>query len=285
MILVTGSTGNVGSAAVRELTDRNTPVRAFARNVSEARRRLPSAAQIVPGDFDDPGSLDRAFDAVTAVLVSSADGPDKVRHEQNIIDAAVRAGVTRIVKCSTLHAEIGSPLPPFHWHGLIEQHLQKTNVPFVIVRSAFYMTNILASLPTIRAQSAIVAPAGDAKIAMIDPRDTGAVVAAALTSPAMDGHVVEITGPEAVTYHDVAAALTSALGRPISYVDVPDAAATESLVAAGMPDWLVTHLGHLFPLLRNGAMGQPTAGVHTATGRDPRTVAEFARDVAPVAAG
>lgn len=282
MMLVTGATGNVGAAAVAELLAAGAAVRAFVRDPVRAGERLAPGAAIVTGDFDDRDSIDAAVAGVDALLLSSADGPDKVDHETRLIDAAVAAGVRRIVKVSTMGAEAGSPLPPFDWHGRIEAHLAASGVSAVVLRSCFYMTNLLAAADTVRAASAIIAPASGAKIAMIDPRDTGAVAAAALVSDSYDGRTLELSGPAAITYEDIADAITRLSGRPVRFVGVPDEAARAALTDAGMPPWLVQHLGALFPLLRHGAMAATTDTVRAVTGRSPRTFEMFAADHARV---
>ncbi len=278
MILVTGATGNVGAAVVAELATTGRPVRAFVRDEQRARERLGAHVELAIGDFDDPGSLARALVDVEAVFLSSADQPNKVRHEIAVIDAARSVGVGRIVKTSTVGAEAGSPLPPFDWHGRIEDHLRASGVPSVVLHSYFYMTNLLGSAEPVRQTGKLFAPLGGAKIAMIDPRDTGAVGAAALTTDAHDGKILDLSGPESVTYEQVAEDLSAATGRTVEFVNIPDEAARQTFVDMGFPDWLLAHFGHLFPLLRSGVVAQPTDTVRAVTGREPRSFATWARD-------
>jgi uncharacterized protein YbjT (DUF2867 family) len=277
-ILVTGATGNVGSATVRELIDRGARVRAFVRDPDGARKRLGDDVELAAGDFGDPASLRRALHGVERVLLSSADSPDKVAHETAVIGAAVAAGAELVVKASTSGAQAGSPLPCFDWNGQIEDHLRRAFVPAVNLRSAFYMTNLLAAADQVRGTGRLFAPAAQGAIAMVDPRDVGVVAAAVLTSDGHAGRDYVLTGPEAVTYRQVADALTAASGRPVQYVDVPPEAAREGLVAAGMPPWLVAHLDGAFALIRRGELAQTTDTVRMLTGREPRSFADFARD-------
>jgi uncharacterized protein YbjT (DUF2867 family) len=172
----------------------------------------------------------------------------------------------------------GSPLPPFDWHGHIEQHLWRSEVPAVVLRSTFFMSNLIASAEPIRHTGKLFAPADGAKIAMIDPRDVAAVVAVVLTTDGYEGQTYELTGPEAITYEHIAEELSAATGRPIEFVDVPHEAAQQGFVEAGMPGWLVEHLSGLFGIIREGALEQTTDTVRTLTGREPRTFAEFARE-------
>src|SRR5687767_6955201 len=101
MILVTGATGNVGSQVVRELRGRDVSVRAFVRSPDKAAEKLGDDVELAVGDFSDSESLRRAMRGVTAVFVTSADGPQKVEHETAVIDAASAADASSIVKLST----------------------------------------------------------------------------------------------------------------------------------------------------------------------------------------
>jgi uncharacterized protein YbjT (DUF2867 family) len=150
MILVTGATGNVGAAVVAELVAKGEAVRAFVRDEARARERLGDDVELFVGDFDDVASIDRAVRGARSVFLSSADHPNKPKHESAVIDVARAAGVRRVVKTSTVGAEEGSPLPPFDWHGRIEAHLRASGIPSVVLRSYFYMTNLLASAEPVR---------------------------------------------------------------------------------------------------------------------------------------
>jgi uncharacterized protein YbjT (DUF2867 family) len=283
-VLVTGATGNVGAAAVHELSERGLRVRAFVRDTDAARERLGERVELAVGDFADTDSVRRALNGVDRVLLSSGDGPAKVGHEAAVIDAAAAAGVELIAKASTWGADAASPLPGRAYNGRIEDHLRSAGVPAVNLRSSFYMTNLLAAAGQVRAVGRLSAPAGLGAVAMIDPRDVGAVGAAVLTSDGHAGRCYELTGPEAITYAQVAEALSAATGRPIAYAHVAPEAAREGLVAAGMPDWLVEHLDGAFERIRRGELAQTTDTVRVLTGREPRTLAQFARDAGVFAA-
>ncbi|MDQ4148479.1 MAG: SDR family oxidoreductase [Actinomycetota bacterium] len=282
-ILVTGATGKVGSSAVAHLKGRAS-VRAFVRDPEKAARMLGDDVELAVGDFENPDSVKSALKGMDELLLSSGEVPEKLGHEIGVIDAAVEAGIGRIVKVSTIHAMPGSPLPPLDWHGQIEDHLRVSGVPFVLLQSNFYMTNLLGSAPQIR-EGMLFAPAGDGRIAMIDPRDTGEVAAEILAGEGHEGRTYMLTGPEPVGYRDVAQALSSAIGREVRFIDVSEEQAWESFVQAGMPDWLVKHLIELFRMVKKGDLSHVTDTFKALTGHRPRTFAEFARDRAALFAG
>jgi uncharacterized protein YbjT (DUF2867 family) len=159
----------------------------------------------------------------------------------------------------------------------------------VILQSSFYMSNLLAAAEQVANKGRLYAPAAEARVAMIDPRDVGAAAAAALTGAGEDGQTHVITGPEAITWAEIAAELSSATGRVVEFVDVPGEAAKQGLIAADVPEFVAEQLIKIFRLLRQGVAEQVTDGVYALTGTRPRSFAHFAREHAhlfePVVAG
>jgi len=270
-VLVTGATGNVGSHVVRELRRAGVAPRAFVRDPARAAQRLGEDVELAVGDFEDAASLQRALRGVERVFLSSADGPSKVAHEAAVIDACARAGVALVVKASTVFADPASRLPPLAWNGRAEEHLRRSGVPAVVLRSSFYMTNVLGAVDGNR----LLAPAGRGRVAMIDPADVGAAGAAVLHTDEHAGRTYRLTGAEALGFAQAAEALG------VDYVDVPPAMAREGFAAAGLPGWLAEHLDGAFALIRTDALAEVTDTVRVLTGRPPRTFAEFARAHAP----
>lgn len=278
MILVTAATGNVGSQVVRALNERGASVRAFVRDPDKARSLFGEGVELAVGDFADLASLWAALEDVRVMLLSCADDPRRVEWETNAITSAAAAGVSRVVKLSTVGAEPGAPVAFWDWHGRVEEHLRSSGVPCVILQSSFYMSNLIAAAEQVANEGRLYAPAGEARIAMIDPRDVGAVAAAVLTAAGEDGKTYVLTGPEAIRYTGVAAALSAATGRGVEFVDVPDEGAKQGLLAAGVPEFVAEQLLAVFAQLRQGVARQVTDTVQALTGSPPRTFAEFARD-------
>jgi uncharacterized protein YbjT (DUF2867 family) len=282
MILVTGATGVTGSEVVRALQERGERPRAFVRDPDKARRLFGDRIEPAVGDFADPQSVRAALDGVETMLLSCADDPRRVEWETGAIDAAAAAGVGRIVKLSTVGAAPGAPVAFWDWHGRVEQYLREADVAAVVLRSSFYMTNLLAAAEQVANESRLYAPAGTARVAMIDPRDVGAAAAAVLTTEGHDGETYVLTGPEATTWAGVAEALTVVAARAVDFVDVPDEAAKQGMIEAGLPDFVAEQLVAIFQQLRDGVGAQVTDTVERLTGHPPRDFAAFARDHAHV---
>jgi uncharacterized protein YbjT (DUF2867 family) len=277
MILVTGATGIAGSEVVRALTARGAPVRAFVRDAGRARERLGDGVELATGDLADGESLRAALAGAGAVVLSCADDPRRVEWEKAAVDAAAEAGVQRIVRLSTVTASRGAPVAFWDWHAQVEEYLRESGVPAVILRSSFYMSNVLLAAGQVASEGRIAAPVGGARIAMVDPRDVGACAAAVLAGEGHDGTTYALTGPEAITYEQVAADLSVATGREIQFVDVPAEAAREGMLAAGMPPFVADQVVAIFEQLRQGAAEHTSDDVRTLTGRRPRSFADFAR--------
>ena len=277
-MLVTGATGNVGARVVRELQGRGVSVRAFVRDPDKAVTMLGDGVELVSGDFSNPESVRRALEGVEGVFLACANHPRQVEYETGVIDAARQAGVTRIVKLSALGAEIGSSVAFWDWHGRIEEHLRASGVPAVVLRPTFNMTNLLGSAEGVRHAGSLFAPANGARVAMIDPRDIAAVAAVALAVDTHDGKACTLTGPEAITFERVAEELSTVAGRRVEFVDVPDEAARQGMIEQGMPEFVAGEIAKVFGFLRRGDQDRTTDTVRTLTGREPRSVARFARD-------
>jgi uncharacterized protein YbjT (DUF2867 family) len=276
-ILVTGATGTIGSALVGLLRARGQRVRALVRDPERAGTLADQGAEIAVGDFADRASLRAAADGVDVVFLLCGNVPDQVDYECAMIDEAVRAGVRRIVKQSARGAAIGDRVAYWRRHAVIEQHLQASGVPSVVLQPSFLMTNLLAAVDHVRTQGMLFAPAGDARIAMVDPVDVAAVAAEALTSEGHEGNTYVLTGPEAISYTRVAEDLSAAIGRPVGYADVPPEAAQAALLEAGLPSFAAEQVVRVFDALRRGVQATTTDTVPVVSGRPAGSFAAFAR--------
>ena len=214
MILVIGGRSKIGAALIGELLGRGQQVRALVR-AGEPAGSLPAAAEAVTGDLADEGSLVTAMAGVEKVFLLSSPHPDAVSWHRNAIDAARRTQVQLLVRSSILGADRESPAEFISAHTTCDRYLEDSGLPYVIVRPNLFLQNIPEStIPSIDASGTFYADAGEARISMVDTRDVAAVAALALTEPGHAGARYDVTGPEALSYADVAAKLTSRDGPP-----------------------------------------------------------------------
>jgi len=288
MILVIGGRSKVGAALIGELLGRGEQVRALVRAGAPAGH-LATAAEVVTGDLADEGSLVTAMAGVEKVFLLSSPHPDAVGWHRNAIDAARRTPVQLLVRSSILGADRESPAEFISAHTTCDRYLEDSGLPYVIVRPNLFLQNIPEStIPAIDASGTFYADAGEARISMVDTRDVAAVAALALTEPGYAGAHFEVTGPEALSYTDVAAKLTSVLGRRISYVGASDDAVRQALLGAGLTTWFAGALVGLYQDYRRSGTGgyaaQVTETVQRLTGRPARSLDDLLGEIAPTIA-
>jgi uncharacterized protein YbjT (DUF2867 family) len=272
MILVTGTTGKVGSEAVRLLSTQPQPTRALVRDPARAPQ---GAGEIAVGDFDRPDTLDAAMRGVATVLLVS---PAVPAQEIAVIDSAVRAGVTHIVKV-TSKASADSPVDRRRGQTRIEEHLQASGLSYTFLRANAYMQNLFAFAPMVKQTGGFVMSAGDGKVGMIDARDVAAAAAAIVTDPGPHaGKTYWLTGPDLITYTDVAEQLAEAVGHPVEYRRLSPAEHREAMIRAGLPEPVATSNAQAFGLIAEGDAAWLSDDVESLTGTRPRDLHTFIAD-------
>jgi uncharacterized protein YbjT (DUF2867 family) len=274
MILVTGATGTVGSEAVRLLSARRHPTRALVRDPSRVARRddLADEIEIVTGDFARPDTLDAAMDGIDTVILVSPAVPDQ---EIAVIDSAVRQGVTHIVKI-TSKASVDSPVDRRRGQARIEAHLEATGLTSTLLRSNAYMQNLLALAPAVRQTQGFTMSAGEGQVGMIDARDVAAAATAVAIAPgAHAGRTYWLTGPDLITYDDIAKELSATLGHEVEYRRIRPDEHRAVMIRAGVPEAVATSNAQAFGLIAEGDAAWLTGDVATLTGTAPRSLHTF----------
>ena len=285
MILVIGGRSKIGAALIGELLGRGQQVRVLVR-AGEGAGRLPATAEAVTGDLADEGSLVTAMTGIEKVFLLSSPHPDAVGWHRNAIDAARRTQVRLLVRSSILGADRESQAGFISAHTTCDRYLEDSGLAYVIVRPNLFLQNIPEStIPAIDASGTFYVNAAEARISMADTRDVAAVAAVALTGPGHAGAHYDVTGPEALSYADVAARLTSAMGRRISYVGASDDAVRRALLDAGLTEWFANALIGLYQDYRRSGTGgyaaQVTGTVQRLTGRPARSLDDLLGEIAP----
>jgi uncharacterized protein YbjT (DUF2867 family) len=217
--------------------------------------------------------VDRAF-----LLTNSTERAE----EQQIAFARVaqQSGVRHLVKLSQLHAHTNAPGRFLRYHAAVEAAVQTSGLTFTFLRPNLYMQGLLNFRRSIQEKSAFFAAAGEARISAVDVRDIADVAVAALTIVQHDNKSYTLTGPEALTFAEMAHQLSRAIGRTATFVDVPPEAMRAALADLGFPAWQADGLLEEFAMYRRGEAAGVEPGVRDAVGRRPRAFAEFARDYA-----
>jgi uncharacterized protein YbjT (DUF2867 family) len=276
MILVT-TAGKVGSHAARLLAAAGHQVRVVTRSPDAHAALRQDGIEMFVGDLEDPGSVVRALSGVSSVVLVTAPHLDQ---ERNVVNASSSAGVEHIIKVTT-EASADSPIARRRVHHAVEQTLAESGIAHTLLRSNAYMQNILLLGPMIAATSRFSSPAAAGRIGMIDARDVAAaaVAIAGAAVPAVHaGKTYRLSGPDAISYDDVADRLTSLLGRPVLHEWITTAEQEAILLDRGMPAPVARANAQALSLFAEGDSDWVTTDIHDLLGRPPVSFADFAAE-------
>src|SRR5581483_5846081 len=221
MILITGASGTVGRELVKRMARPEKRIRAMVRDRDRAASIAYPGVDLVSGDFGDIQTLDDAMSGVNKAFLLTSPGPDQLDWETNFLQAASRSNLRHIVKLSALGAALDSPARLLRAHAEAETRLQDSGIPFTILRPNQFMQNFLNFRDPIIHRGEFYAPMGEGRISIVDVRDVAAVIEAVLSEYGHEDKVYDVTGPEALTYGEIAGLFSQELGKPVAYVDVP----------------------------------------------------------------
>ena len=282
-ILVSGATGNTGRPLVEALTRQGMPVRAMVRSAADSAR-LPAGTSLAVADFDDAGSVAAALDGAGQAYLVTPSSEQAQEQQRRFADLAVKAGVDHLVVLSQFAADEQSPVRFLRYHAAVERHIQDLGIDWTFLRPNLFFQGLLAFAGMIAAQGRFFAPIGDARVSAVDVRDIAAVAAAALTEAGHEGQTYTLTGPAPLTHAEMAAALTAALGRQVTFTDAAPEAFADSL-AGILPPWQIQGLLEDYAHYRRGEAAAVSPAVAEVTGRPAIGVRQFARDYAAAFAG
>ncbi|CAL9650015.1 NAD(P)H azoreductase [Streptomyces sp. enrichment culture] len=214
MILVTGATGNIGSALLRQLhTSGATPVRGLTRDA--ARASFPDGVEAVEGDLARPASLKPALDGVRSLFLLPGMGPDA-----DVLRAARQAGVRHVVLVSSMAVATHPHVPAVAENLAAERLLRDSGMSWTILRPTQFASNALWWAASIREHRSIRVPYADIGLPTVHPADIAVVARAALTGPGHRGRTYALTGPARITPRQQARAIGTALGQEVSVEEI-----------------------------------------------------------------
>lgn len=279
-ILITGATGTVSGALLDALSDTDVDLRALVRDESKAEGIESRGVEVRVADLDTPESLPAAFEGVHDLWLLNGNDPRAPENSMNAVWAARQAGVERVVRLSGVGAAHDAPTRSLRLHALADAELEDSSLRWTILRPHFFMQNLLGSADGIAEQGAFYLNIGEGRLGMVDVRDVAEVAAKVLTDEPdrHHGKAYTLTGPEAVSFAQVAAHLHEATGNDVSYVAVPDDAARQAMLDAGLSEWLAAMLVEYGQAHATGWGDFTTNDVEEVLGRPPPRFADFARD-------
>ena len=268
---ISGATGAVGGRVAARLADLGRRQRLVVRDASRAPD-LPGA-ETAEASYEDHEAMRKALEgAKTFFMVSGGEARDRLRQHEAAVDAAVAAGVERIVYLSIVRA---SPEATFtfardHWHT--EEHIRDAGAGFTFLRDSIY----LDFLPGMAGSDGIIrGPAGDGCVAAVACDDIADAAVAALTGKGHDERTYDLTGPEAITFHRLAEELSRFAGREVSYHAETLEEAYESRAGYGAPEWEVEGWVTSYRAIAAGELDVTGGAVSELTGHPPMSLADF----------
>jgi uncharacterized protein YbjT (DUF2867 family) len=256
----------------RLLSAAGVPQRLVVRD--PARAPSMDGASVVQASYGDAEASRRALHGVdTLFMVSGSEAPDRVDQHRTFVDAAVSAGVGHIVYLSFYGAAPDATFTLARDHWATEEHIRAGGVPYTFVRDNLYADFI----PSMVGEDGVIrGPAGDGRVAAVAQADIAGVVATVLREPgAHAGTTYSLTGPEALTFHEIAAIL----GPEVRYHPETVDEAYASRARYGAPGWQVDAWVSTYTAIAAGELAGVTGDVERITGRPPRALADLLRGV------
>jgi len=284
-ILITGSTGSIGSQVVSNLAGQGVQIRALTRSPEKAR--FPAGVVPVKGDPSDVESMRAALTGVSTLFLLVANVADELTQALITLNLAREAGVRGVVYLSVFKGDEYTDVPHFTGKHSVERMIEATDMAATILRPAYYIQNDQRQKDALLSHGVYAMPIGSAGVSMVDTSDIAQMAARELlrrekSEARLPREVIDLVGPDSLTGAALAAIWTEVLGRPIRYVG-DDLDAMEQKMKAFAPGWLAYDMRLMLRRYQqNGAVATPAAieRLTTLLGRPPRSYRDFAIETA-----
>lgn len=282
-ILVTGASGNIGTEIVNQLLGvaPTVSIKAAVHSRQNVKKvKDGDRVKVIPIDYNESDTLRQALKDVDKLFLLTPDVPNAAHLASNAVTEAKKAGIRHIVKQSVMGADLEADVGTMRLHRQVEDIIEQSGIPFTFLRPNEFMQNFINfHSPSIKGNNAFYIPLEDAKVSLVDVRDIAAVAVKSLTDEDLHKNKTYlITGPEALSYHQVAEILSNRIGRKINYVNISDEEARAAMKEIGMSDWLINTVSELFDYFRKGKASEISSAVEEVTGNKPISFSQFAND-------
>ena len=272
LIGVTGSTGQLGGRVAARLSARGQPQRLLVRDLARAPQ-LPGS-HVVQASYEDGPSMQAALDGIQTLFLVSVWPPARLEQHYSAIDAAVAAGVERIVYTSFLAAAPQATFTHAREHHLTEQRIRASGKRYTFLRPTFYLDKAPGWFSS---EGIIQGPAGKGTISWVSRDDLADVIVAALTTSGHDGASYDITGAQVFTLAEAAAEFSRATGLPASYRPETLEEARASRARFNPTDWELEAWVSTYMAIATGEMSVVSHTVQALTGHAPQAFADYLR--------
>jgi uncharacterized protein YbjT (DUF2867 family) len=281
-VLVTGATGNVGTAVIAELHKRGAAIRALVRKQSAAENKMPASVEVAIGDLLDPVSVEKALHGVDKLYLLNAVTPDELTQGLIAYDLAKNLKLQHVVYHSVFRVEHFKDVPHFASKLAIENAMREFDLPFTIIRPNYFFQNDATLKDPLTMAGIYPMPLGPTGISAVDIRDIAEAAAIALTSEGHYGKTYNLNGPEVLSGPKVASIWSGLLGKEIRYPG-NDMDAFEEQMRKRAPSWSAFDIRMMFQgYLERGFVAE-ARDIETLTdllGHTPRRYEDFASETA-----
>lgn len=285
-VLVTGGTGNVGGAVVRELLRHGAQVRVLARKWPE-QDKLPPGVEVAIGDMLDPVSLEEAMKGIDKLFLLNAVVAEELTQALIAYGIARRAGVKHVTYLSVFKVEQFRDVPHFASKLAVENALREFGVPYTILRPGYYIQNDATLKDLLTGPGIYPMPIGTAGICAVDTRDIAEAAAISLTAHGQEGQTYDLVGPTLISGPANAAIWSALLGKEIQYAG-HDFDRWEQGMRERTPGWAAFDLRSMFQGYFDRGFASTQTEVARMTkllGHAPRSYEQFATETASLWGG
>jgi uncharacterized protein YbjT (DUF2867 family) len=278
-VLVTGASGNVAGNMIPQLLKQGVALKVYVRDAAKAEKLKAAGAEPVVGDFLDAAKLEAAAKGMDAVVSITPPGPSAAEQASVITQAAKRGGVGHIIRLSAIGAAPDAPTENGKLHFKTDSEIIASGIPFTILRPNFFMQNLLGQAQSIKSQGSMYWGMGEGSMGIIDVRDIADSLAALAGYGGHHGQIYLQTGPESLTFADMAEIISEAIGKPVKYVAIPVEAVGEAVRGFGMGEWFAQMMMDYSRAYSRGWGDIVNGNVEAITGNGPRSFARFAKEI------
>lgn len=287
-ILVLGATGTVGSELVKQLSSSGQHIRGTVHSTTTAAfsKDKFKEVQFVRTDYNKPETIALALKDVDKLFLLTPVSPNATELISNIVTEAKKAGIRYIVRLSIMGADTKINIAHLCLHRQAEKIIEDSGIPFTVLRPNFFMQNFVdLHGHTIKNNSAFYLPVEDARVSYVDVSDIARVAARLLTmnknnensNKYYNGKAYNITGPQALSYREIAGILSSVIGRKISYINISQDQSRKRMKNMGVNDWFINTAIELYDFCKGGHLSAVSSAVEEITGEKPISFWQFAQ--------
>src|SRR5574338_798655 len=279
-ILVTGASGNTGSLLVPKLVNSDAHVRVFLRDNKKAESFRSMGAEVIIGDLDVTESIVPAVKDADKIYLLTWNGPTQLQQVKNVLKAIKdTGGKPHIVR----HSMWGSEKSRIIQQGLqAEELIMSAGLRWTMLKPTFFMQNIMMAAGTINDNGVIYWDMLEGRLGMIDVRDIAEAAFTVITNKGHEGRSYILTGPEAISFNDIAKIFSKVLDKAIKYVNVPGDASFRAMTDMGMTEWIAKGYVELSEGFSENFANSTTKNVEILTGHPAISVEQCANYFAQV---